>query len=101
VSETSYIAGAAFSAMAALGADLPLLGRPSKWSRRKLRASQPPRWALAPTTFLPGTQQFQASLGIFSRRRVARSAIYHAEKIKAPVLLLHGGADERIPVRQA
>jgi len=32
---------------------------------------------------------------------VARSAIYHAEKIKAPVLLLHGGADERIPVRQA
>ena len=32
---------------------------------------------------------------------LGRSAVYHAEKIKAPVLLLHGGADERIPVRQA
>jgi dipeptidyl aminopeptidase/acylaminoacyl peptidase len=32
---------------------------------------------------------------------LARSAIYHAEKIKAPVLLLHGGADERIPAQQA
>lgn len=31
----------------------------------------------------------------------ARSAIYHVEKIKAPVLLLHGAQDERIPVRQA
>lgn len=31
----------------------------------------------------------------------ARSAIYHADKIKVPVLLLHGARDERIPVRQA
>lgn len=31
----------------------------------------------------------------------ARSAMYHAHKIKAPVLLLHGAQDERIPVRQA
>ena len=31
----------------------------------------------------------------------ARSAIYHVDKIKAPVLLLHGAQDERIPVRQA
>lgn len=31
----------------------------------------------------------------------ARSAIYHVEKIKAPALLLHGAADERISVRQA
>lgn len=31
----------------------------------------------------------------------ARSAFYHADKIKAPVLLLHGAQDERIPVRQA
>jgi len=31
----------------------------------------------------------------------ARSAMYHAEKIKAPVLLLHGAQDERIPLRQA
>ncbi|MBI4526791.1 MAG: S9 family peptidase [Deltaproteobacteria bacterium] len=31
----------------------------------------------------------------------SRSAIHHVEKIKAPVLLLHGAQDERIPVRQA
>jgi dipeptidyl aminopeptidase/acylaminoacyl peptidase len=31
----------------------------------------------------------------------ARSAMYHADKIKVPVLLLHGARDERIPVRQA
>lgn len=31
----------------------------------------------------------------------ARSAIYHADKIKAPVLLLHGARDDRVPVRQA
>ena len=30
----------------------------------------------------------------------ARSAIYHADKMKAPVLLLHGAQDERIPVQQ-
>jgi len=31
----------------------------------------------------------------------SRSAIYHVDKIKAAVLLLHGAQDERIPVRQA
>jgi dipeptidyl aminopeptidase/acylaminoacyl peptidase len=30
----------------------------------------------------------------------ARSAIYHADKIEAPVLLLHGARDECLPVRQ-
>lgn len=39
--------------------------------------------------------------GTSSAAYLARSAIYHAEQIKAPVLLLHGGADERIPVGQA
>jgi dipeptidyl aminopeptidase/acylaminoacyl peptidase len=39
--------------------------------------------------------------GTSSAGYLARSAIYHAEEIKAPVLLLHGGADERIPVQQA
>jgi len=39
--------------------------------------------------------------GTSSEAYLARSAIHHAEKIKAPVLLLHGGADERIPVQQA
>ena len=31
----------------------------------------------------------------------ARSALYHADKLKVPVLLLHGARDERIPVQQA
>jgi dipeptidyl aminopeptidase/acylaminoacyl peptidase len=30
----------------------------------------------------------------------ARSAIHHVDKIKAPLLLLHGAQDERVPVRQ-
>ena len=42
-----------------------------------------------------------AEAGTSSEAYLARSAIYHAQKIKAPVLLLHGGADERIPVGQA
>ena len=31
----------------------------------------------------------------------ARSALYHADRIRAPVLVLHGERDERIPVEQA
>jgi dipeptidyl aminopeptidase/acylaminoacyl peptidase len=31
----------------------------------------------------------------------ARSAIYHADKMKVPVLVLHGAQDERVPVQQA
>lgn len=31
----------------------------------------------------------------------ARSALQHAERIRVPVLLLHGERDERVPVRQA
>jgi dipeptidyl aminopeptidase/acylaminoacyl peptidase len=31
----------------------------------------------------------------------ARSAIYHIDKVKSPILLLHGAQDERIPVEQA
>jgi dipeptidyl aminopeptidase/acylaminoacyl peptidase len=30
-----------------------------------------------------------------------RSASYHAAQVRAPVLLLHGARDERIPVQQA
>ncbi len=30
----------------------------------------------------------------------ARSAIYHVDKMKGPVLLLHGAQDERVPVQQ-
>lgn len=31
----------------------------------------------------------------------ARSAVYHADRIRAAVLLLHGERDERVPVQQA
>ncbi len=31
----------------------------------------------------------------------ARSAMVHVDTITAPVLLLHGAQDERVPVRQA
>jgi dipeptidyl aminopeptidase/acylaminoacyl peptidase len=31
----------------------------------------------------------------------ARSALYHADQMKGPVLLLHGAQDERVPVQQA
>jgi len=30
-----------------------------------------------------------------------RSAIYHVDKIRAPILLLHGAKDERVPIQQA
>jgi dipeptidyl aminopeptidase/acylaminoacyl peptidase len=39
--------------------------------------------------------------GTSSRAFRDRSAIYHVEKIKTPILLLHGAKDERIPVKQA
>jgi dipeptidyl aminopeptidase/acylaminoacyl peptidase len=39
--------------------------------------------------------------GLSTEALKARSAMYHAEKIKAPVLLLHGSHDERAPVGQA
>lgn len=31
----------------------------------------------------------------------ARSSIYHVEKIKSPILLLHGARDDNVPVQQA
>jgi dipeptidyl aminopeptidase/acylaminoacyl peptidase len=31
----------------------------------------------------------------------ARSAMYHADKIRVPVLILHGAQDERVPVQQS
>jgi len=31
----------------------------------------------------------------------SRSALYHVEKITAPVLILHGGKDDRVPLQQA
>jgi dipeptidyl aminopeptidase/acylaminoacyl peptidase len=53
-------------------------------------------------TPLPGIDaNIRLETGASAEAFSARSAIYHAEKIRAPVLLLHGAQDERIPVRQA
>jgi hypothetical protein len=51
---------------------------------------------------LPGIQDnIRMEAGTSEQAFRARSAIYYVEKIKTPVLLLHGGRDERIPVQQA
>ncbi|PYM95986.1 MAG: hypothetical protein DME04_03165 [Candidatus Rokuibacteriota bacterium] len=53
-------------------------------------------------TPLPGIDtNIRLEAGASAEAFRARSAIYQADKIKAPVLLLHGEQDERIPVRQA
>jgi dipeptidyl aminopeptidase/acylaminoacyl peptidase len=51
---------------------------------------------------LPGiSRNLFAEAGMSAEAFIARSAIYHVQQIRAPVLLLHGTADERIPVQQA
>jgi dipeptidyl aminopeptidase/acylaminoacyl peptidase len=51
---------------------------------------------------LPGiSRNLFAEAGRSAEAFTARSAIYHVQQIRAPVLLLHGTADERIPVQQA
>jgi dipeptidyl aminopeptidase/acylaminoacyl peptidase len=51
---------------------------------------------------LPGiSRNLFAEAGMSAEAFMARSAIYHVQQIRAPVLLLHGTADERIPVQQA
>jgi len=53
-------------------------------------------------TPLPGIDaNIRLETGASAEAFRARSAIYHVDKIRAPVLLLHGAQDERIPVRQA
>jgi dipeptidyl aminopeptidase/acylaminoacyl peptidase len=53
-------------------------------------------------TPLPGIDaNIRLETGASTEAFRARSAIYHAEQIRAPVLLLHGAQDERIPVQQA
>jgi dipeptidyl aminopeptidase/acylaminoacyl peptidase len=53
-------------------------------------------------TPLPGIDaNLRQEAGISAEAFRARSAIYHVDQIKAPVLLLHGANDERVPVRQA
>jgi dipeptidyl aminopeptidase/acylaminoacyl peptidase len=51
---------------------------------------------------LPGiSRNLSAEAGTSAEAFMARSAIYHVQQIRAPILLLHGTADERIPVQQA
>jgi dipeptidyl aminopeptidase/acylaminoacyl peptidase len=53
-------------------------------------------------TPLPGIDaNIRLETGASTEAFRARSAIYPAEQIRAPVLLLHGAQDERIPVQQA
>ena len=51
-------------------------------------------------TLIGIAQNISAETGLSSDAFMARSALYHAQKIRAPILLLHGAADERIPVQQ-
>lgn len=56
-------------------------------------------WYPTPLRGIDANIQLEAGTSAAAFR--ARSALHHAEKIKATVLLLHGDADERIPVEQA
>ena len=53
-------------------------------------------------TPLPGIDaNIRSEAGVSREAFGARSAIHHVDRIAAPVLLLHGAADERVPFRQA
>ena len=54
-----------------------------------------------PTTLRGIEANVQREAGTSAEAFKARSAIYHIDKIKSPILLLHGTQDERIPVGQA
>lgn len=56
-------------------------------------------WYPTPLRGIDANIRFEAGTSAEEFRK--RSAIFHVDKIKAPVLLLHGAQDERIPVRQA
>jgi len=54
-----------------------------------------------PTDLRGINTNIETEAGTSSKAFRDRSAIYHVDKIKAPILLLHGAQDERIPVKQA
>ena len=56
-------------------------------------------WYPTPLRGIDGNIRVEAGTSAEAFR--ARSAAYYVEKIKAPILLLHGAQDERVPVRQA
>lgn len=55
-------------------------------------------WYPTPLRGIDVNIEREAGLSAEAFRR--RSAFYHADKLKGPVLLLHGAQDERIPVQQ-
>lgn len=58
-------------------------------------------FTLYPTS-MPGiNMNISAEAGTSAAAFRARSALHHADKIRAPVLILHGQRDQRIPVEQA
>jgi len=53
-------------------------------------------------TSIPGINTYiEREAGTSRQAFRERSAIYHVDKIRAPILLLHGAKDERVPVQQA
>jgi dipeptidyl aminopeptidase/acylaminoacyl peptidase len=54
-----------------------------------------------PTPLRGITANIEREAGTLADAFRARSAIYHVDALKAPILLLHRAQDERIPVRQA
>jgi dipeptidyl aminopeptidase/acylaminoacyl peptidase len=57
------------------------------------------RWYPTP---VPGINaNIEREAGTSAEAFRARSAIVHVERIKAPILILHGAQDERVPVQQA
>jgi dipeptidyl aminopeptidase/acylaminoacyl peptidase len=57
------------------------------------------RWYPTP---VPGINaNIEREAGTSAEAFRARSAIVHVERMKAPILILHGAQDERVPVRQA
>jgi dipeptidyl aminopeptidase/acylaminoacyl peptidase len=56
------------------------------------------RWY--PTPFRGTDANIEREAGTAEEAFRARSAIYHADTRKVPVLLLHGAQDERMPVQQ-
>ena len=54
-----------------------------------------------PTPMRGINMNISAEAGTSAAAFRARSALHHADKIRAPVLILHGQRDQRIPVEQA
>ena len=57
------------------------------------------KWYPTPLAGIDANIKFES--GLSDEAFKARSALYHAEKIQSPILLLHGTNDERVPLQQA